>query len=74
MDFVHMDVQGADIEDLLRRAGFKLVHEESRGVEGDQLYINLRFPRNCAWFILRRARSIASFLIRAVGLRKPPNA
>ena len=109
LDFVHMDVQGAEglvlegakatlshirvlwlevsnqelyrgqklraeIEDLMRRARFKLVHEESRGVEGDQLYVNLRFPRNCAWFFLRRAESILSLLMRSVGLRRPPYA
>jgi FkbM family methyltransferase len=40
-----------EIEALLRGAGFVLAHEDARGSEGDQLYLNRRFGRNryCQW-------------------------
>jgi FkbM family methyltransferase len=81
VDFVHLDVQGAEglvlagatamlpkiraiwlevaneelyrgqklrpeIEMQMRAAGFTLAHEDNRGSEGDQLYVNGRFLRN----------------------------
>jgi len=102
IDFIHLDVQGAEglvlagaaatlprvrtlwlevaneelyagqklrpeIEALLRRAGFVLAHEDARGTEGDQLYLNRRFERNryCLWRwrlarLIRRLRRPAS--------------
>jgi FkbM family methyltransferase len=99
VDFIHMDVQGAEglvlegartmlprvrviwlevsnqqlykgqrlrseIEQLLRRQRFALAYEESRGEEGDQLYINTRFLRNRLWLSGRRFRAICSRMAR----------
>jgi FkbM family methyltransferase len=106
IDFVHMDVQGAeglvlegakavlpriraiwlevssqelyrgqklrgDIESVLRLAGFELAYEESRGAEGDQLYLNLRFGRNRLWLARRRLRRICSRLLRPFRSQSP---
>jgi len=97
VDFVHMDVQGAEglvlegaklmlprvrviwlevsnrtfykgqklrteIEELLQRKGFALAFGESRGDEGDQLYLNRRFARNRLWIMGRRLRRLCSRL------------
>ncbi len=99
VDFVHMDVQGAEglviegaklmlprirviwlevsnrtlyrgqklrteIEEVLQRKGFALAYEESRGLEGDQFYVNMRFARNRLWVIGRRLRRLCSHLAR----------
>jgi FkbM family methyltransferase len=99
IDFIHMDVQGAeglvlegakamlprirliwlevsnqelyqgqklrsDLEAMLQRAGFALAYEESRGVEGDQFHINLRFGRNRLWLAGQRLRRLCSRALR----------
>ena len=99
VDFIHMDVQGAeglvldgakpmllkvraiwlevsnqplyqgqtlraDIEKMLQRQGFAVAYEESRGVEGDQLYVNRRFLRNRLWLASRHLRRFCSRLGR----------
>jgi hypothetical protein len=89
IDFVHMDVQGAEqlvlrgaaemlpcivaiwvevaerelyasqplrtqLEALFQKAGFRVTHQDLRGTEGDQFYINTRFWR-CRWRLARLA-------------------
>lgn len=90
VDFIHMDVQGAehlvlagatamlprvtaiwlevsdrelyagqklrsDMEQLMRRHGFRLGFELRREVEGDQFYVNLRHPRTWPYLARRTA-------------------
>ncbi len=92
VDFVHMDVQGAellvlagarksmsrivtiwlevsdaelyrgqglraDVERLMWRSGFGRCAEVRRGAEGDQFYVNLRFPRVWRWWLAAKATS-----------------
>lgn len=113
IDFVHMDVQGAEhlvlagatrmlpsitaiwlevaeceiyrgqklraeIQALLRAHGFKLVFGQSRGIEGDQLYVNRRHARALlvvAWRetcgMIRRLRAMAGAALRKAGLYDP---
>ena len=107
VDFIHMDVQGAEglvlegakpmlprirviwlevsnqllyqgqklraeIEEMLQRHGFALAYEESRGAEGDQLYVNLRFLRNRLWLAGRWLRRFCSRLVRPFRQRPAP--
>lgn len=113
IDFVHMDVQGAEhlvlagaarmlpsitaiwlevaeceiyqgqkiraeIQALLRSRGFQLVFGESRGIEGDQLYVNRRHSRALlvlAWRVFHRVartlRALARATLRRTGLLEP---
>jgi len=102
IDFVHMDVQGAealvlagakemmrrivgiwlevsdealyagqalrcDIERLMRRQGFVRTLQLRRGAEGDQFYVNVRFPRTWPYLILDRMGRVARQMRRAGG-------
>jgi hypothetical protein len=97
IDFIHMDVQGAErlvllgaasllprigaiwlevsdealykgqalkgeIARFMAERGFSLAHEVMNGVEGDQLYVNRRFPRSWGYLAYKRA---GAFLRRA---------
>jgi FkbM family methyltransferase len=99
IDFIHMDVQGAEglvlegarpmlprirliwlevsnqllyqgqklrseIEAMLVSESFTMAYEESRGAEGDQLYVNRRFLRNRLWLAARRAQRFCSSMAR----------
>jgi FkbM family methyltransferase len=61
------------IQARMRAAGFALAHEHSRGLEGDQLYLNRRFARNryclARWRAARLARALAA---RARPAARPP--
>jgi len=95
IDFLHMDVQGAElavmqgarqilphigalwlevsdqtlyqgqvlrpqVEAFMRSRGFALLLQEKREVEGDQFYINLRYPRFWMPLVRRRTRTWVS--------------
>lgn len=102
VDFVHMDVQGAellvlagarqsmsrivsiwlevsdeelyrgqglraDVERLMRRSGFGRCAEIRRGAEGDQFYVNLRFPRVWRCWLGAKLASIGAGVRRVLG-------
>lgn len=104
VDFIHMDVQGAEwlvlqgaqamlpriralwmevasselyrgqklgreIQSFMHSRGFAVMHEDMRGMEGDQLYVNLRFGRNVAGWAQGAARRAFGRLARGVRRR-----
>jgi FkbM family methyltransferase len=51
----------SDIRRLMQRHGFRLCYSTYRtdGIEGDHLYLNLRYPRTWTYAATRRLRSLA---------------